>query len=145
MLIEAFTNTDFFAVIQLKWYRLHYQRRVSQRRAISLPQIRPTCPSSIIAPLDQLLWAFLIISNRLGGVLHGGLWSEEVALSVQYLGHLIWIVIHFILSDPVLTIVDGVLGYVALVVETNLTQRDVLLPPAVTRSLPKRLMIRGIL
>lgn len=93
----------------------------------------------------MLLRAHLIISNRLGGVLYGRLWSEEVALSVQYVGHLIWVEVHFILSDPVLTIVDGILGYITLVVETNLTQRDVLLPSAVTCSLPKRLMIRRFL
>ena len=145
LLIGALPDTDFFAVIQLKLYRLDYQRRVSNRGALPLPQVWPACPSSIIAPLNLLLRAHLIISNRLGGVLHGRLWSVEVALSVQYFGHLIWVVVHFILSDPVLAIVDWVLGYITLVIETYLTQRDVLLPPAVTRSLPKCLMISRFL
>jgi hypothetical protein len=73
--------------------------------------------------------------------LHGGLWSEEVVFSVKYVGHLVRVVIHFILSDPVLTIVDGILGYLTLVVETNITHRDVLLLPAVTCRLSQSLMI----
>ena len=51
---------------------------------------------------------------------------------MQYVCHLLRVVVHFILSDPVLTIVDGILGNLAVVIEANLTHRDVLLLPAVT-------------